>query len=382
MDRQTQAATAGREAAGGSLAPPLWATTAFSATDPDDAAQAAGALRPERFYTRYGNPSVKAFEDAVAALEHAESALAFGSGMGAIAATVLALCSQGDHIVAQRQAYAGTLFLLQTVCPRFGIEVTLVDATVPGAFAGAVRPGRTMVVLAETPSNPRLALADLDEIGAIRGPFTVVDSTFATPMIQRPLDHGVSLVVHSATKALAGHNDATLGVIAGEAELLGAIWSYATLHGAVASPFDAWSALRGLRTLGVRIPRMSATAAAVAQRLASHANVAAVHYPGMDSHPQRALAAAQMVDGGTMVAFELRDGAEAASAMMRRLELVRVATSLGGPDTLMCHPATTTHAGLDPALQAEIGVTPGLLRLSVGLEHPDDLIGDLVGALG
>ncbi|MSZ05376.1 MAG: aminotransferase class I/II-fold pyridoxal phosphate-dependent enzyme, partial [Actinobacteria bacterium] len=285
MNNETQAAIAGREQAGGSLAPPLWATTAFSSTDPAEAACSAGSTRPSRFYTRYGNPTINAFEEAVAALEGAEAALAFGSGMGAVASTVMALCSQGDHIVAQRQLYGGTLFFLQTVCPRFGIDVTLVDATEPGAFREAVRPGRTMLVLAETPSNPRLALADLEELGSLRGPFTVVDSTFATPMIQRPLEFGVSLVLHSATKAIAGHNDATLGVIAGESDLIDAVWAYSTLHGSVASPFDSWNALRGIRTLGVRVERSSRTALALARFLEAHPAVASVSYPGLDSHP-------------------------------------------------------------------------------------------------
>lgn len=380
LNNETQAAIAGREQAGGSLAPPLWATTAFSSTDPTEAACSAGSTRPSRFYTRYGNPTINAFEEAVAALEGAEAALAFGSGMGAVASTVMALCSQGDHIVAQRQLYGGTLFFLHTVCPRFGIDVTLVDATEPGAFHEAVRPGRTMLVLAETPSNPRLALADLEELGSLRGPFTVVDSTFATPMIQRPLEFGVSLVLHSATKAIAGHNDATLGVIAGESDLVDAVWAYSTLHGSVASPFDSWNALRGIRTLGVRVERSSRTALALARFLEAHPAVASVSYPGLDSHPQRELAARQMSAGGGMLSFELRD-ADRAHGVLEALQLVRVATSLGGPDTLMCHPASTTHAGLALDLQQSIGVTAGLLRVSVGLEHLDDLVLDLQTAL-
>ena len=380
LNNETQAAIAGREQAGGSLAPPLWATTAFSSTDPAEAACSAGSTRPSRFYKRYGNPKINAFEEAVAALEGAEAALAFGSGMGAVASTVMALCSQGDHIVAQRQLYGGTLFFLQTVCPRFGIDVTLVDATEPGAFREAVRPGRTMLVLAETPSNPRLALADLEELGGLRGPFTVVDSTFATPMIQRPLEFGVSLVLHSATKAIAGHNDATLGVIAGESDLIDAVWAYSTLHGSVASPFDSWNALRGIRTLGVRVERSSRTALALARFLEAHPAVASVSYPGLDSHPQRGLAARQMSAGGGMLSFELRD-ADRAHGVLEALQLVRVATSLGGPDTLMCHPASTTHAGLAADLQQSIGVTAGLLRVSVGLEHLDDLVLDLQTAL-
>ena len=380
LNNETQAAIAGREQAGGSLAPPLWATTAFSSIDPAEAAQSASSTRPTRFYTRYGNPTINAFEQAIASLEGAEAALAFGSGMGAIASTVLALCSQGDHVVAQRQLYGGTLFFLQTVCPRFGIEVTFVDATEPGAFRSAVRPGRTMLVLAETPSNPRLAVADLEEIGSIRGPYSVVDSTFATPMVQRPLDFGVSLALHSATKAIAGHNDATLGVIAGSSELVDAVWGYATLHGAVASPFDSWTALRGVRTLGVRVERMAASALVLAGYLEGHPAVASVDYPGLDSHPQRHIVRRQMANGGGMLSFELHDP-DRAHAVLAALGLVRVATSLGGPDTLMCHPATTTHAGLAPDLQSAIGVTPGLLRVSVGLEHIDDLLVDIGRAL-
>ena len=212
-------------------------------------------MRPGDFYSRYANPTVRAFEDAVAELEGAEDALAFGSGMGAVASTVLALCSTGDHIVIQRQIYAGTIAFVQGPCARLGIEHTVVDGTRPGEFAAAVRPGRTMLVLAESPSNPRLDLVDLDDLGAVSGPFTVIDSTFATPIGQQPLRHGVDLVLHSATKGISGHNDATLGVIAGERDLLDAIWAYAVLHGASASPYDALNGLRGIRTL----PSVSAT---------------------------------------------------------------------------------------------------------------------------
>ena len=239
-----------------------------------------------------------AFEEAVAELEGAEAALAFASGMGAVATVVMALCSSGDHIVAQRHIYAGTQLFLQGVCPRFGIEVTFVDATEPGALAAAVRPGRTMLVIAETPANPQLALTDLDELGAITGPFTVVDSTFATPIVQRPHDHGVDLVLHSATKGIAGHNDATLGVVAGDAELLDAIWAYSVLHGACASPFDAMNGLRGIRTLPVRIERQSATALALAEWFEGHPAVSCVRYPHLPSHPQHDLAKRQMAYGG------------------------------------------------------------------------------------
>ncbi len=347
----------------------------------DDAHRRATRLRADEFYGRYANPTVRSFEEVIAELEGAEDAMAFGSGMGAIASTVLALCSSGDHIVAAKQLYAGTLAFLKGPCARFGIEVTLVDGTVPGAFAAAVQPGRTMVVLAETPSNPRLELCDLDELGAIMGPFTVVDSTFATPLGQQPLAHGVDIVLHSATKGIAGHNDATIGVVAGEKELIDTIWGYGVLHGAMASPFDALNALRGARTLGVRTAHQAATAQHLGEWLEQHPGVTAVHYPGLGTHPQHDLAKRQMRHFGTVLAFELADGTEAAGRLLDRIQLARRATSLGGPETLVCHPMTTTHASLTPDEQAETGVTEGLIRVSIGLEDPGDVIADFDQAL-
>ena len=240
-----------------------------------------------------------------------------------------------------------------------------------------MQPGRTTLVLAETPSNPRLELCDLDEIGSISGPFTVVDSTFATPLGQQPLAHGVDLVLHSATKGIAGHNDATLGVVAGERELLEAIWTYGVLHGATASPFDALNALRGIRTMAVRTAHQAATAQRLAEWLEQHPAVAAVHYPGLASHPQHDLAKRQMRQFGTVLAFDLAGGQEAVRRLFDTMRLARCATSLGGPETLVCHPMTTTHVSLTPEEQAIAGVTPGLVRMSVGLEDPDDLVADI-----
>ncbi len=364
------------------MAPALWASSVWESADFDDAHRRATSLRADEFYGRYANPTVRSFEQVIAELEGAEDAMAFGSGMGAIASIVLALCSTGDHVVATRQLYAGTTAFLQGPCARFGIETTIVDATRPGAVADAVRPRRTTVVLVETPSNPRLELCDLDEIGSIVGPFTVVDSTFATPLGQQPLAHGVDLVLHSATKGIAGHNDATLGVVAGEKELIDAIWGYAVLHGAMASPYDALNALRGVRTLGVRTAHQCATAQRLGEWLEQHPSVAAVHYPGLVGHPQHDLAKRQMHQYGTVLAFELSGGLGAAAHLLDRIRLARRATSLGGPETLLCHPMTTTHASLTPDAQAATGVTEGLVRVSVGLEDPGDLIADLADALG
>jgi cystathionine beta-lyase/cystathionine gamma-synthase len=375
------AVRAGRAANGSSLSSPLWSSTVWASETVDAARRSASGTRAEKFYARYANPTVNAFEDAVAAMEGAEAALAFGSGMGAIASVVMALCSPGDHIVAQQHLYSGTQIFLQAVCSRFGIEVTFVDGHAPGAFAAAVQPGRTMMVFAETPANPQLSLVDLDELGAIVGPITVVDSTLATPYLQQPHRHGVDLVIHSATKGICGHNDATLGVVSGEADVVADIWRYAVLHGAVASPFDALNALRGLRTLPVRIERQSATARRLTCMLDGHRAVEAVHYPGLPSHPQYDLAKRQMRDTGSIFSFVLRGGADAARRFAERLTLAQLATSLGGPETLVTVPALSTHIGLSPDEKDAAGICDGLVRVSVGLEHADDLVADFIGAL-
>ncbi len=377
----TRAITAGRRQQGSSLAPPLWGTSTWQTEGLDDTRKRAVGMRPDDFYSRYANPTVRAFEEAMAELENAEEALAFGSGMGALASTVLALCSAGDHIVTQRQLYAGTLAFIQGPCARFGIEHTLVDGTRPGAFAEAVLPGRTMLVVAESPSNPRLDLVDLEDLGQVAGPFTLVDSTFATPIGQRPIDFGVDLVLHSATKGISGHNDATLGVVAGARELLDAIWSYGVLHGAAPSPYDALNGIRGIRTLAVRQRHQADVALRLAEVLAAHTGVAAVHYPGLPDHPQHELASRQLRCPPTVLAVDLRGGLDGARTMIDGLRLARPATSLGGPETLVCHSGSSTHVSLTPDEQQRIGITPGLVRISVGLEDADDLIADLTQAI-
>ena len=377
---ETTAVTSGRDSSG-ALAPSLWPSTVWQTDGLDDTARKATGTRMQGLYGRYANPTVQQLESAVAALEGAESALAFGSGMGAIASVVLAFCGQGSHIVAQNNIYGATLSFLQGPCRRFGIETTFVDPREPGAFAAAVRPGSTMLVLAETPSNPRLAVTDLSEIGSIQGPFTVVDSTMATPLGQRPLDFGVDLVLHSATKGIGGHNDALLGVVAGARDLLDAVWGYSVMHGAVASPHDALNALRGIRTLAVRTERQHDSALRLGHALAGHPKVMNVSHPFMESHPQHALAKSQMRMGGTLLALEIDGDTDACRRLIGALSLVRPATSFGGPETLVCHPATSTHAGLTAEQLAAMDVTDGLLRVSVGLEHTDDLTADFTAAL-
>lgn len=377
---ETRAITAGRDESG-SLAPALWASSTWDTTDLDGTHAGATTVHGTGFYSRYANPTVQSFEQAIAKLEGTEAALAFGSGMGAIAATIFALCSTGDHIVAQRNSYAGALSFLDGPCKRMGIDVTYVDGRNAGEFAAAVRPGKTILVMAETPSNPHLDIVDLDALGAIKGPFTLVDSTIATPLAQQPCQHGVSITMHSATKGIAGHNDATLGVIAADKELIDTIWGYSVLHGATASPFDALNGLRGVRTLGVRLRQQSETAQQLAEWLSTHPAIKRVNYPGLTTHPQHALAKRQMRWFGSIMSIELCGDINDVRQLTQRLQLVRNAVTLGGPDTLISHSATSTHLSVDPAVKAATGISESLLRVSVGLEAFEDLRSDFAAAL-
>lgn len=381
LQQDTVAIRAGRSANGPSLAPVLWGTSTFVTPTVEEGRRMATSVGAATFYSRYGNPTVNAFEEAIAELEGAEAARAFSSGMGALSGVVLGLCSKGDHIVTQHQIYAGTQMLLQSVCPRFGIDVTFVDGADPEAWEAAVVPGRTMLLLAETPANPRLDLVDLDRLGAVKGPMKVVDSTFATPLAQRPLAHGVDLVVHSATKAIGGHNDVTLGVVAGSRELLDWIWGFAVLQGANASPSDALGGLRGLRTLGVRLRHQTATAEWLARVLEGDDRVTEVRHPSLESHPQHALATRQMDLSGGLLTFDLAGGFEAGTRFVESTRICQLATSLGGPETLVTHPASTTHVNLLPEELAAAGITPGTIRMSVGLEATEDVVNDVLEAL-
>ncbi|MBJ7271327.1 MAG: PLP-dependent transferase [Ilumatobacteraceae bacterium] len=376
----TTAITAGRDDSG-SLAPSLTPSSTWTSSGLEESHRQATAIHETKNYSRYANPTVESFEKAIAELENTQAALAFGSGMGAISTVVLALCSKGDHIVAQRNCYAGTLAFLNGPCARLGIDVTFVDGRNASEFAAAVRPGKTMLVMAESPSNPHLDLVDLTELGKIKGPFTVVDSTLATPLGQRPHDHGVSIVLHSATKGIAGHNDAMLGVIAADADLISDIWTYSVLHGATASPFDAMNGLRGIRTLDARLTRQCQSAQTLAEWLSAQKNVTAVYYPGLKSHPQHELAKNQMNYFGSVLSFDIKGGKPAATKLLSALKLIRPAVTLGGPETLISHSASSTHNSVDSETKTKTGLTDSLLRLSVGLEACADIQNDLASAL-
>ncbi len=378
---ESRAIRAGRAANHGSMATPIWPSTTYELRDLAASARMAATPRSTEFYARNGTPTAQAFADAVAEVEGAEAGIAFASGMGAVSSVVLAMCSAGDRIVAQDCMFSATTQLLARTCPRFGIEVDFVDAFDAEAVRAAVAAKPTQLVWVETPANPMMGIVDLEAIGALRGPFTVVDSTMATPAVQNPHAFGLDFVIHSATKGIAGHNDALLGVVTAEQELIDVVWGHHVIHGAVASPFDAFLGLRGLRSMHARLRQQTETAQAVAERLDAHPAVARVLYPGLPSHPGHDIAARQMRNGGSIVVVDLVGGYEAGAAVVERVELATPALSLGGPETLVTHPASMSAATLSSQERAEMGITDGLLRISIGLEHVDDVIRDLVDAI-
>ncbi len=381
---QTRAVHASREAnPSEAISPPIYQTTTFSAETAEAFAELALATRPTEFYTRYGNPNHEMVEVTLASLEGGESALVTSSGMAAIFAVIAGTLTQGDHVVAQRNHYAGTMALLRDLLPRWGIEVTLVEQTDPAAFAAAIRP-TTRLLYVETPVNPLMEITDLRAIvalGQAHGVTTVCDNTFATPINQRPLALGIDAVVHSATKYIGGHHDATAGAVVGSRAFIERVWKFALIAGSTLSPFDAWLLLRGLRTLGLRVERHNRNALALATALATHPAVERVHYPGLPSHPQHALASSQM-DGFTgMLSVELHGGAPAAEHLIASLRLATRAASLGGFETLVVHPASMWSLQLSPEVRAASGIHDGLVRISVGLEDEADLLADFAQAL-
>ena len=366
-----------------SVAPALHVSTTYRAATTQEFSAEATAVRPQHFYARYGNPTLSRCERLIAKLEQAESALMFSSGMGAISTALLALVTQGDHIVAQSSHYMGTTKLLATVLSRLGVVTTFVDQTDAAAFARALRP-ETKLMIVETPSNPTLALTDLAAVADLaraRGIITLADNTFASPVNQRPREFGIDLVVHSATKYLGGHSDLVAGVVAGSKELVDRIWEISIVLGACASPFNAWLLLRGLRTLPLRVERQCTTALALARHLESHPAVARVHYPGLASHPQHALAKRQMKAFGGVLSFELIGGYRAAQRFVTALRLATQAVSLGGVETLAVHAASVWEGSLTPEQIEQAGVSPALVRHAAGLESAADLIADLDRAL-
>jgi cystathionine gamma-synthase len=364
----------------GPLATPIYQTSTFQVTDNDEQLR---ATHTDSFYTRYGNPTNTVAERTIAELERVDAALTFASGMGAITTTIMALLKAGDHIVAQRDIYGGVTKFLSQWLPKMGIETTFVDTTDYAQHEQAVRPN-TRLLHVESPTNPTLRIVDLKKVAAIarqHGLISMIDATFGTPINQHPAEFGIDLVMHSGTKYLAGHTDLICGVVAGRADLIEQIHATRTTLGNCMDPHASWLLVRGLKTLAVRVARQNENALRVAEFLEQHAKVRRVHYPFLKSHPQQALARAQMSGGGGMVSFEVEGTGQDACRVSEALRLFSLAPSLGGVESLVSLPMMTSHAMIPAEDRRKTGVSDQMLRLSVGIENADDLIADLERAL-
>ncbi|MBX3143422.1 MAG: PLP-dependent transferase [Trueperaceae bacterium] len=364
----------------GAHATPIYQTSTFVLGDMERSRRLFDGEEAGFVYSRAGNPTVKAVEEKLSALEGAETAVAFASGMGAASATMLSLLRQGDEVLFLGPLYGGTRALLEDLLPRFGITGRRVEDATLASSVGA----NSRMIYIETPTNPTLAIHDLENAARVakaHGMVSVVDNTFATPILTRPIEHGIDLVLHSATKYLGGHGDLLGGVVAGNAELIGEIRAEGLRHiGAVLDPHPAFLMLRGMRTLHLRMPSHCENARAVAHALREAPGVRRVHYPGFADHPGHAVAARQMSDFGGMVSVEFAGGTVAAQAFLDALELVDHAVSLGDVASLACVPALSTHRLLTPEVRAADGVTDGLVRISVGVESAADLVADVLQA--
>lgn len=335
-------------------------------------------------YSRFANPTVDMFQNRMALLEGAEAARGFATGMAAVTDAIMSQVRAGDHIVASRALFGGCRFVVEDFMPRYGVSSTLVDGRDPANFAAAMQPN-TKVVFIETPTNPTLELVDIRAVADIahaHGAVLIVDNVFATALYQKPLALGADLVTYSATKHIDGQGRVLGGIVLGSKKLIeGDLHTFLRQTGASLSPFNAWVLLKGLETLPLRVRQMTASATAVAEALAGHPKVERVIYPHHPSHPQYDLAKRQMTAGSTLVAMEIKGGQEAAFALSDSLAVILISNNLGDAKSLITHPATTTHARLTEAARLEVGVTSGLLRLSVGLEASDDLVADLLYGL-
>ncbi len=379
---ETQAVRAGTnlDKKSGSLATPIYQTSTFEVRDNDEQLQVTDT---DHFYTRCGNPTNSVVERAIAELEGTEAALLFSSGMNAVTTTLLSLLEPGDHIVAQRDIYGGTTKFLTGWLPKFGIEATFVDTTDYGQYERAVRPNTKLLYL-ENPTNPLLRVIDLcrtAEIAREHRLISLIDSTFATPINQRPADYGIDLVLHSGTKYFAGHSDLICGMIAGRRELLDPVHQARNTLGGNMDPHAAWLLLRGIKTLAIRVERQNENALRVAQFLSHHAGVRCVHYPFLESHPQHVTAVEQLKGGGGVLSFEVAGSGDDARRLTENLNLFTLAPSLGGVDSLVSIPVLTSHLMVAPEHREKMGITPQLIRLSVGIESADDLVADLDQAI-
>jgi O-succinylhomoserine sulfhydrylase len=363
---------------------PLFLTSSFCFDNAEDMRAAFADETDDNIYTRFSNPTVQEFVDKVCVLEGAESGFATASGMSAVFASFMALLKAGDHLVSCQSVFGSTHTVITKFLPRYGIDYTYVAA---GASAQewekAMRPNTKMVYL-ETPTNPGLDIVDLRMVSAItksKGIILNVDNCFATPIGQRPIDWGADLVVHSATKWIDGQGRVLGGVVVGRPDLIKEIYAFCRSSGPAMSPFNAWVLSKSIDTLHVRMERHAANALHLAKALEGHPALVSVKYPFLPSHPQHQIAVEQMSNGGGIVCFELNGGVEAGRTFLNSLKLLSLTANLGDARSIASHPASTTHAKLTEEERQEVAITPGLIRISVGLEHAADIVGDIVQAL-
>src|SRR5579872_5174631 len=362
---------------------PIFLTSSFCY---DDAEQMRAIFADEKegnIYTRFSNPTVQEFIDRLCALEGAEDGFATASGMSAVFATFLTFLRKGDHLLSCKSIFGSTHTVITKYLPKFGIEYSYVDAADPDSWEKAIRPN-TKMLFVETPTNPGLDIIDLAAAGALCKKHNLlynVDNCFATPIGQTPIEYGADLVVHSATKWLDGQGRVLGGAILGRKDLIHDVYLFCRSTGPALSPFNAWVLSRSLETLDVRMERHSSNALYLAKCLENHAAIASLRYPFLPSHPQYAIAQRQMRNGGGIVCFELKGGLEAGRKFLDSLKLLSLTANLGDTRSIASHPASTTHAKLTPEERAAVGISPGLIRISVGLEHRDDILADILQAL-
>ncbi|MBL7697970.1 MAG: aminotransferase class I/II-fold pyridoxal phosphate-dependent enzyme [Chitinophagaceae bacterium] len=362
---------------------PLFLTSSFTFDTAEDMRAAFADETDDNIYSRFSNPTVKEFVDRVCALEGAEDGFATSSGMSAIFATFMALLKQGDHLLSFSAIFGSTHTVITKFLPRYGIEHSYINVNKPEEWEAAIRPNTKMIYL-ETPTNPGLDIVDISRISAIAKKHNIilnVDNCFATPVGQRPIDHGADLVVHSATKWLDGQGRVLGGVVVGKSELIYDIYLFCRSSGPAMSPFNAWILSKSLETLDARMERHSSNALYLAQKLENHPKINSLKYPFLASHPQHEIAKKQMFNGGGLVCFELKGGIEAGRKFLDSLEMLSLTANLGDSRSIASHPASTTHAKLSEKERREVNITPGLIRISVGLEHRDDILNDILQAL-
>jgi methionine-gamma-lyase len=368
----------------GSLATPIYQTANYVFKDVDDGAKKCESVHNGYCYTRLGNPTLSVLEQKVAALEGSEAALCFASGVAAISSFLFSVLQSGDHVVADGTTYSATNYLFGTILKKFGVETTFVNTSNLEEIEPAIRPN-TKLIYTESPANPTVKMTDLAamaKIGKAHGIMTATDNTFASPILQRPIEFGIDVVIESATKYLNGHEDVMAGIICGTQKLMDTIRDDTMKNmGGVLGPFEAYLVIRGIKTMDIRVKQMCATAMQVAQFLERHPKISRVYYPGLLSHPQHELGVRQMEDFGGMICFEIEAGLEAGITFMNSLQFCRLAVSLGDVDTELEHPASMTHWYVPKEERLAAGITDGLVRLSIGLEDAEDIIADLDQAL-